>query len=348
MKKMIMGELEKCYSIAPLMYQGKRHILVAAEKTDRCILFDENGKEEATVWDNPGGVMTMVQVPGSDGEFLATHKFYSPNDSKEAKIVIATPAGNDIWKIRTLVDLPFVHRFDILESEGEHYLIACALKSGHEYKDDWSQPGKVYVAKLPKDLSQYDENNQLKLEVLKEGLLKNHGYYKITEDNVMSSLVSCENGVFRFYPPTGSETSWREEQLLDTPASDATMIDLDGDGEMELVVISPFHGDEAAIYKKLNGKYEKVYEYPEKAEFLHAIWSGNLAGKPVVVLGHRKGARRLMVFFWNGEKYCFKTIDDDCGPANVYGFRRGGQDVLIAANREINEIAMYVFEKGDL
>ena len=77
MKKDVIAGLEKCYSIAPLEYQGKQHILVAAEKKDRCILFDAQGNEVATVWDGPGGVMTMVQVPGTDGQFLATHKFYS-------------------------------------------------------------------------------------------------------------------------------------------------------------------------------------------------------------------------------------------------------------------------------
>lgn len=348
MKKTVMAELEKCYSIAPLTYKGKRHILVAAEKTDRCILFDENGQEEDTVWSEPGGVMTMVQVPGKDGQFLATHKFYSPNDSKEAKIIIATPKEDGEWEIRTLVDLPFVHRFDILESEGEYYLIACALKSGHEYKDDWSQPGKVYVAKLPKDLSGYHEQNQLKLDVLKEDMLKNHGYYKVVENGVASALVSCESGVYRIYPPTTSDNQWKEEQVLDSPASDATMIDLDGDGELELVVISPFHGDEASIYKKVEGKYEKVYQYPEKADFLHAIWSGKLAGKTVVILGHRKGARRLMAFMWDKGTFCFKTLDDDCGPANTYGYSIGEKDVLIATNREINEVAMYTFEEGDL
>lgn len=343
-----MAELEKCYSIAPLKYQGRQHILVAAEKQNRCILFDAEGKEEETVWEGPGGVMTMVQAPGRDGQFLATHRFYSPNDSKEAKIVIATADGKGSWEIRTLVDLPFVHRFDILSSGEENYLIACTLKSGHEYKDDWTTPGKVYAAKLPSDLAGFDDAHQLELTVLKDGMLKNHGYYKVEEDGKVSSLVCSENGVFRFFPPKTEDGKWREEQLLDVPASDATMADLDGDGEMELVVLSPFHGDEVSVYKKTEDGYEKVYQYPEKAEFLHAIWSGKLSGKTVVVLGHRKGARRLFALLWADGHYSFKTIDDDCGPANAFGYTYEGRDYLVATNREINQIAMYTFDEGDL
>lgn len=345
MEKKVLAELEKCYSIAPLQYQGEPHILVAAEKQDRCILFDARGNEKATVWEGPGGVMTMVQVPGTDGQFLATHKFYSPNDSKEAKIVIATPDGDGKWEIRTLAELPFVHRFDILESNGRHYLIACTLKSGHEYKDDWSQPGKVYAAMLPEDLSGYDSEHPLELQVIKDEMLKNHGYYKVKEDNTESSLICSANGVFRFYPPKEENGEWSITQLLDTPASDATMIDLDQDGEMEMVVLSPFHGDEIQIYKKTEEGYQAVYEYPEKAEFLHAIWSGNLNGIPSVVIGHRKGARRLLQFTWNTEKkkYIFKTLDDDCGPANAFGYSLDGKDILVTTNRENNEIAMYTY-----
>lgn len=348
MKKTVMAELEKCYSIAPLYYKGKQHILVAAEKQDRCILFDAQGNEKATVWEGPGGVMTMVQVPETDGQFLATHKFYSPNDSKEAKIIIATPDGNGTWEIRTLADLPFVHRFDILNSGGEHYLIACTLKSGHTYKDDWSSPGKVYAAKLPVDLSGLDDAHQLQMEVIRDGLLKNHGYYRVTEDGEESALVCSENGVFRFYPPNEQRDNWEIEQLLDLPASDATLVDLDGDGKMELVVLSPFHGEDVFIYKKMAAGYERVYQYPEKAEFLHAIWSGKLGGKTVVVLGHRKGARRLFALMWEDGHYTFKTLDDDCGPANAYGYTYEGEDILVTTNREINQIARYTFSEGDL
>lgn len=343
MKKKILAELEKCYSIAPLRYKDQDHILVAAEKTDRCILFDLDGKEEETVWEGPGGVMTMVQVPGTDGQFLATHKFYSPNDSKEAKIVIVTPK-NGKWEVRTLADLPFVHRFDILESDGKNYLIACCLKSDHEYKDDWSSPGKVYAALLPDDLSVFQDDHQLPLEVIKEDMCKNHGYYRVTKNGKMSSLVCSESGVFHFYPPTEKKESWTIETLLDTPASDAILIDLDGDGKEELLVLSPFHGDTVCIYReKEDGRYELVYEHPEKLDFLHAIWGGEIQGRPAVMIGHRKGSRDLLKFFWENGAYQSEVVDHDCGPANTYGFHRDGKDYLISTNREINEIAMYEF-----
>ena len=239
--KKVIGNLEKCYSVAPLTYKGKKHMLVAAEKVNQCRLYDLEGNQEEVIWEGPGGTMSMVQVPGSDGQFLATHKFYSPNDSKEAKLVTVTPADG-VWEVKTLAELPFVHRFDILVRNGVKYLIACTLKSGHAYKDDWSCPGKVYCAVLPDDLSTFDEAHPLPLTVLKEGLTKNHGYARTEDGGMDTAVISCENGIFQFLPPEQKNGEWEIRELLDVPASDAVLLDLDGDGVVEIPVQEPFPG----------------------------------------------------------------------------------------------------------
>ena len=40
-------------------------------------------------------------------------------------------------------------------------------------------PGKIWVGELPADLSDINEDNQVKLIPLKENLLKNHGYCRV-------------------------------------------------------------------------------------------------------------------------------------------------------------------------
>lgn len=350
-EKKVIGELEKCYSLAMLNYQGKDHFLCAAEKASPCYMFDLAGNKEEKLWDGPGGVMTMVQVPAGphvpDGQFLATRKFYSPNNGKGASIVVVTPRGKDDWEVHTLCDLPFVHRFGILTAGGKHYLIACVLKTDFEYKDDWRFPGKVYVAELPEDLSKYDDVNQLSLTMLKNDMLKNHGYY-LHEDGGgnTSAVVSCDNGVFQFIPPQQAGGEWEIVTLTTDAASDALLLDLNGDGEEELCAIAPFHGDTVNIYQKKNGKYELDYTYPEKLDFLHAIFGGEVCGKPAWILGNRKENRDLLVFTYEDGKYQAQKIDEGRGAANVLHYVREGKDVLIAANRETNEIAMYELTKA--
>lgn len=339
-KKQVLGTLSKCYSLAPLQKDGCSHFLVAAEKTDRCLLFSEDGKLEETVWEGPGGVMTMEQVPGSDGVFLATHRFYSPNDSASASIVVAEPdeAG---WKVHTLCPLPFVHRFGILRRGGVNYLVAATLKSAHAYKDDWTCPGRIWVGVLPDDLSVFDDEHPLPMTALVSGLYKNHGFCKTTEDGVETAYFGTENGVIRVAPPAEAGAEWEVSAVLETPVSDMTLADFDGDGEAEMMTFSPFHGDTLAVWKKQGGIYTKVWDCERKLPFLHAIWSGKLAGKGRAVLGYRQGDRELLCLSFEDGAYKLDVIDSGAGPANVMHLVVNGTDCLVAANRETDEIALY-------
>jgi len=343
--KKVIGKLAKCYSIAPLHWQDKDYILVAAEKQDPCYLFDLEGNQVDTVWEGPGGVMTMCQVPGSDGVFLATYKFYSPNDGMDAKIIICEPK-NGKWELRTLVDLPCVHRFDILQSEGKNYLLACTLKTSHEGRDDWSKPGKIWVAELPEDLSGFNQENQLKLTVLKEDLLKNHGYSRVIEDGQMKSIVTSNEGVFKVTPPAAGN-GWIVETLLEAPISDASYIDLDGDGQKELCTFSPFHGDEVVIYHLQDGVYREDFRFPEAVPFSHALYAAEIGGKPTWVAGHRQGKLALYLFRYDhaSKTYTYECIDEGAGPTNVFVYKYEGKDIIIAANRETDEIARYEIEE---
>ncbi|MCD8248321.1 MAG: hypothetical protein LUC60_00385 [Lachnospiraceae bacterium] len=347
-EKKVISNLNKCYAMSQLTYKGEHCFLVAAEKKDPCYLFSEDGTQLETVWTEPGGVMTMTPVPGADGQFLSTYKFYSPNDSAEAKIVIATPKGKDDWELRTLCNTPFVHRFGILRRSGVNYLIVCCLKTGHEYKNDWRFPGACFGAVLPDDLSGFDDDHLLELTPIKTGMLKNHGFCILKNGGHDAALVGCEQGSFLFNPPAVLGAEWEVEQISAIPSSDSVLVDFDGDGQLELGVISPFHGASLTIYHlDEHGNYVPQWKYgrPEsETEMLHATWACELLGKPSWIVGWRKGTKNTIAISWDAEAgdYHCDFIDQNTGCANAMHFvNKEGKDVIVVTNREIDEVALY-------
>ncbi|MBR4544693.1 MAG: hypothetical protein IKO14_01760 [Oscillibacter sp.] len=345
-EKKVITKLNKCYAMAELVDGGEHKFLVAAEKADPCYLCSEDGEVLETVWKEPGGIMTMQQVPGVDGQFLSTQRFFSPNDSKNASIAVVTHKGKDDWEIRTLCEAPFVHRFGILERNGTRYLLVCCLKSGHEYKNDWRFPGACYASVLPSDLSPFNAEHQLTLTKIKDGMLRNHGYRAMTIDGHDAAIVGCEEGTFLFTPPVKPDADWEIRQLCGVPASDSILLDFDGDGKLELGTISPFHGAALAIYHLDEfGNYVPAWKLPlpeADTEFLHSTWSGTLAGKEAWVVGWRKGTRQTIAITYENGAYQTEVIDSNTGCANLMHFvNKDGKDVLVATNREIDEAAMY-------
>lgn len=344
--KKVIAEMPKCYAIAMLHAEDQDSFLIGVEKTGPCRRFALDGAPLETVCEGPGGIMTMVQVPGRKDQFLSTQEFYSPNcGGDDARIVTCTRQKDGSWKTETLCDIPYVHRFGIVKAaDGRYWLLACAIKSACEYKEDWRFPGKVYTALLPEDLIPYNSGNQLKMTVLRDEQLKNHGYYTAPDQSY--ALVSTQEGVFQYTPPASENGEWEIRCLLKKPVSDITQVDFDRDGKLELLTFSEFHGDELAVFHQDDqGTYRQVYCHPEKLPFLHAIWGGTLNGEPCAIVGHRKGGRNLLKVHFDPEKgYITEMIDHDRGPTNVWVYSYQGKDRIIAANRETDEVALYTPE----
>lgn len=344
--KQVLASLEKAYAIGMFSGDDAKSFLVGVEKHGPIERYALDGRHIEQVASGPGGVMTITQVPGRGDQFLATYQFFSPNcGGEEAKIVSYTREHNGTWTCRTVCDLPYVHRFGLLtDASGDLWLIACTIKTACAYKNDWRFPGKVYGAKVERSFSEYDQWRQLDLAVLADVQLKNHGFWMAPDKSY--ALVSTESGVTRWAPPAAEDEPWSRTMLLHEPVSDICLVDFDGDGQDEMLTLSPFHGDTLSIYHlDEEGAYKLAWRDAKTRDFWHAIWGGELYGQPCAIVGNRGDDRELLRVYFEDGSYQLETIDQDRGPANCWVFADGDVERVIACNRETDEVALYTVEQ---
>ena len=337
-EKRFLTEMNRCYSASSIVVDGQTRILLATEGEGPCLAWSGTDYSAVeTVWDGPGGTMSMVPIPGSNGEFLAVQKFFKMFQWEEAKVVHVRPLATGGYAVRDILQLPYIHRFDLLTVGERHYFIGCTLATTKDSKDDWSNPGKIWVG-------EFNSSGPLEVRVLKDGLSKNHGYSRLTRGGHMTALVTCEQGAFEVTPPQSPGADWTVRQFMDWPISDISAIDIDGDGELEFATIEPFHGSYFRVYKQIDGKFQKVFEHPEVSEFYHVVVGATLAGVPVFIGGCRRGKQQL--FYVHASRSAplelrAEVIEEGVGPSNVYVLHETGRDIIVAANREKAEAALY-------
>ena len=338
--KQVLGTVNGCYAVNNLVLNGAPHIVLASEaEGDSCLAWKAPDYAEShVIWNEPGGTMSVVPIPGTDGEFLAVQKFFRMYDWEGAKIVHVRPSAPRVYDVQDVLPLPYVHRFDLLPVGGRNYFIACTLARKKQTAADWSDPGSIWVG-------EYTAEGLVGLRALKEGLTKNHGYSRQEIGGIMRGLVTCEEGAFEVTPPQTPDGEWAVRQFMDWPISDISAIDIDGDGELEFATIESFHGKYFRVYKMIDGKFEKIYEHPEVTEFYHVVVGATLAGKPVFVGGCRRGKQQLFYVHAaqaNPLELEAQIIDEGAGPSNACVLHEPGRDIIAVANRETNEAALYI------
>ena len=312
-RKIVLGEIERCYSASHLYIDGELVIILASEEVDGpCFAYyGKNFDKKEILWEKPGGTMSLIAIPGTNGDFLAIQCAYPGFNSKDSKIVRGRKSING-WDINDFVRLPYLHRFDILESEGRLYFVGATLCSSKKDQNDWSDPGKIWVGEMPTSYG-----GQMALRPIKDFLLKNHGYWRGVWEGAQAEFVTCDSGIYVVMPPINNN-DWEVVQILAGQISDVACFDLDGDGVGELVTISPFHGNELLIRKKVSEtRYDTVYAYPNPIDLAHALWAGLFLGKPTVIFGIRKmdGELGYIRYDKNSNTYKAGIIETGVGTA---------------------------------
>ena len=330
-----------CYAVSPLWQNGRLKYLLATDDIGPCYCIDAQDHTCETVWEEPGGTMSIIPLPGTNGEFLAS-QYFLPNFSALHARIVRMRRVDGQWKQELWMDLPYVHRFDLLHRGGQIYFLGCILSTTTQEQADWSKPGTLVAAPVNGDFAP-----PAQLETIAAGMSRNHGYFRVEREGYSQAYTACDQGVFRVTPPAQSGQAWTVEQLLDTPSSDVAVCDLDGDGQEELATIEPFHGNQFVIYKKVGGSYQEIYRYPSPVDFLHAIWGGTLCGEPVFLAGCRALDKELFVIRWTGDSPKATIIERDHGPSNVAVFGDGTTDYILTANRQSDEGAIFTVRKGE-
>ncbi len=284
--------------------------------------------------------MTLAGIPGRDNAFLGIQEFFPVFQSEGAGVVLSEWVDGQ-WRTRRVFDLPFIHRFEVISVEGRNFVLAAALCENKAFRDDWSKPGALYVAEIPSDLSR-----QWPLKQIMTGITRNHGMCRSRLKGRDVVLVTGAEGVFAVRVPERVQEGWVIDHLMPQEVSEAVAFDLDGDGNEEIVTIEPFHGDKLRVYKDTGSGYSQVYEH--EIAFGHALWAGELLGKPAILVGNRGGGKDLACLRpGSADLSAFDNteIDAGVGPTQFLVFDTPEGKCLLSANHGAGEVALYTFSQ---
>ena len=340
-QKEILARVPCCYAVSPISIQGDIHYLFATDDKGACVCVNPRTREVETVWDESGGTMSIVPIPGRQGEFLASQRFLPGFHALHARIVHAARSAEG-WTVRPWMEIPFVHRFDILASGEKYYILCCILCDTQGEEADFQAPGYLLVGELGEDFMPLAPLRRLACP-----MPVNHGYWPVKGEKKDYAYVGCDAGIFRVTPPRNEGEDWAVESVLRTHASDMALADLDGDGREEMAVIEPFHGNQLVVYRREENGYQEVYRHPTPLEFIHALWGGTILGEPVFLCGSRGLDKELFFLRYRAGKYGCEPIEQGYGPSNVAVLNGEGISKLLVANREAGDCVEFTLSSWE-
>lgn len=346
----VLAKIKAPYSINKL---NNNDIIAGSEADGELLLLRSSGENFeyniSVIAKKPGGFMSIL--PFNQGEnpiIVAIGDFKPVFKGENAGIFVYYPDG-DIskeWKIKKIINLPFVHRIELVQSGGKKYLVSATICGGKDFQDDWEKPGKIYVSYIPSD-------NIISEKITAKpipGLLlrKNHGLFRTHLEDYQKEgfLASAMEGVFFIIPPQDDNHQWTWERIINKEISDISAFDIDNCGRKEIITLEPFHGNVLSVYKKVKNKWMRIV-IDDTLDFGHVVWAGMINGKPKIIAGSRKGEMELSIYTLEGStslKFSKRHIGRNIGAAQLTVSEINGSSVVFCTSTKNNEITICSIE----
>lgn len=334
LKKQSILEIENVYTAHAFATDEGFFVGAGSETGSQVKLYNLANKSIENLPDCPGGMMSFIPVPGKPWTFVTIMGLFPPFIGGEAGLYLHNLSGNE-WTTVKAMDLPFAHRCEFMQHRDGPVLVAATVSKLKENPADWSRPGELHVVSMEKNPSLPWES-----EVIDSGITRNHGMAKASLGGEDLLLVSGDKGIFSIQDRHGQ--SWEVNAVFEKEVSEMTFIDLDGDGQKELVTIEPFHGTELNIYKLIDADWQ--LKYSGSLSFGHGLSSGVFNGEPVIVAGNRSDSLALEIITVDDllrGKVNKRIIETEVGPTQTQIFSHMGVDYILSANQKKHEVALY-------
>lgn len=267
---------------------------------------------------------------------LMIERFYPIYQSHRAQLILyrETVRNCGVWQGQCIAALPFLHRFAVTSALKWPAIVAATLCGSKESRDDWSSPGALYLIR--------DDGAGLALldQPILSGLHQNHGLYVRRRNGVERIYVAAAEGIF-VLSASANKTAFEITQILDSPTSDIVVEDIDGDGQDEILTISPFHGNTATLLKQNGQKWDTVWS--ADIHFGHVLWMGRIGLRQAILLGSRSGRKDLTLHLQSpAGRWRFDSLllDEGCEPMNARVQQHSSSTQIYVSNG-VGEIARY-------
>lgn len=303
----VLPAMDNPYAVGYLPLGGQLWGICASGSRGISLAFPVGAPDQAQVQAlEPANWGAQMFCPADGDSYFAIQGFL-PEFQCENSCLVRIRKEAVCWRVEQCFSMPFLHKIAVLKNGGHRFLFCATLSGPKGFKEDWSQPGAVWVSPIPED----PVDGTWSFSRLLYPMTKNHGFCRGTLDGKESLFFSATEGVFAISASETAAAGWDVSKLMESEIGDLSVMD---DGAL-IAAVDGFHGNRFSIYRCVDGRYHSILSTP--LTWGHTAWIGRVGNVPVAVAGELEGDARILFFADCGDGFELIHMEPQTGPFSV-------------------------------